>query len=86
MYDAVEETVRLLTPKLSESLIIVTSDHANSLTINDHHQRGLSIFGVAQNSRFNGTPFGTLTYGTGHYGFQVEVGSDGTVKSYLTLI
>lgn len=63
--------------KADETLVIVTSDHAHSLTINGYPSRGNDILGVAQQSKADGIPYTTLTYGTGHYGYQVSVDADG---------
>uniref|UniRef100_A0A1B0DA98 Alkaline phosphatase n=1 Tax=Phlebotomus papatasi TaxID=29031 RepID=A0A1B0DA98_PHLPP len=80
MDDAVAATVKLMTRELEETLIIVTSDHAHTLSMNGYPDKGNSIFGVAQNSKADGIPYTTLTYGTGGPdGFQVEVDSQGKV-------
>ncbi|XP_022195300.2 alkaline phosphatase isoform X1 [Nilaparvata lugens] len=50
---------------LEETLVIVTADHAHSLMINGYPNRGNNILGIAQNSKMDGVPFTTLTYGTG---------------------
>lgn len=75
--DAVEETISLMKGKLDETLIIVTSDHSDTLSISGYANKGNDIFGVAQNSKFDGIPYTTLTYATGHDGYQVEVDADG---------
>lgn len=80
MDDAVKETLKLMKPHMEETLIIVTADHSHTLTINGHPERGQSIFGVAEKSKFDGIPYSTLTYGTGHFGYQVEQAPDGTLQ------
>lgn len=56
-----------------ETLIIVTSDHSHTLTINGIASRGNDILGIAQNSVIDGVPYTTLTYGSGGpMGFQVS--------------
>lgn len=67
-------------PKSDETLVIVTSDHAHSLTINGYPSRGNDILGMAQKSKSDGIPYTTLTYGTGHYGYQVSVDDDGKAR------
>ncbi|XP_039484206.1 alkaline phosphatase [Drosophila santomea] len=71
---AVEATLSFLksTDRLEETLVIVTADHSHSLTINGHPDRGSSILGLAGNSKTEGTPYTTLTYGTSYQGFQVD--------------
>ncbi|KAM8721071.1 hypothetical protein ACLKA7_007017 [Drosophila subpalustris] len=58
--------------QLDETLLIVTADHSHSLTINGHPERGADILGMAGNSKTEGTPYTTLTYGTSYKGFQVD--------------
>lgn len=50
---------------LDDTLIIVTADHAHTLSINGYPKRGNDIFGVAQKSKADGVPYTTLTYATG---------------------
>ncbi|XP_055677995.1 alkaline phosphatase isoform X1 [Lutzomyia longipalpis] len=80
MDDAVAATLKIMARELDETLIIVTSDHAHTLSMNGYPDKGNSIFGVAQNSRIDNIPYTTLTYGTGGPGgYQVEVDGDGKV-------
>lgn len=59
--------------EMDDSLIIVTADHAHTLSINGYPNRGQNIFGIAQPSKADGVPYTTLTYGTGGAdGFQVK--------------
>lgn len=69
---AVNSTVHQMKNDLKKTLIIVTSDHSHTLSINGYPKKGNSIFGIAQNSKFDGIPYTTLTYATGHEGFQIE--------------
>lgn len=71
--DAIEKTLDLLKNEIDESLIIVTADHAHTLSINGYPDRGNSILGVSQNSRFDTIPYTTLSYATGHFGYQVKI-------------
>lgn len=62
---AVNETLRVMARDLDETLIVVTSDHAHTLTISGYAERGNSIFGIAQNSKVDNVPYTTLNYATG---------------------
>lgn len=79
---AINETLRVMAKDLDETLIVVTSDHAHTLTISGYADRGSSIFGIAQNSKMDQIPYTTLNYATGGPGgFQYEVDSTtGQVK------
>lgn len=79
---AINETLRVMAKDLDETLIVVTSDHAHTLTISGYADRGSSIFGIAQKSKMDQIPYTTLNYATGGPdGFQVEVDSGtGQVK------
>lgn len=66
--------------KADETLVIVTSDHAHSLSINGYPKLGNDILGIAQNSKTDGIPYTTLTYATGYYGYQVNVDDDGKAQ------
>lgn len=53
-------------------MVIVTSDHAHTLSINGYPETGNDILGVAQRSLHDNVPYTTLTYATGGpAGFQV---------------
>lgn len=51
---------------LDDTLIIVTSDHANSLSINGYAKRGNSILDVAGISQADEVKYTTLTYSIGY--------------------
>lgn len=71
---AINETLRVMAKDLDETLIVVTSDHAHTLTISGYADRGSSIFGIAQNSKQDQVPYTTLNYATGGPdGFQMDV-------------
>lgn len=71
---AINETIRVMGKDMDETLIIVTSDHAHTLTISGYADRGNSIFGIAQKSKMDQIPYTTLNYATGGPdGFQYEV-------------
>ncbi|XP_012278511.1 alkaline phosphatase, tissue-nonspecific isozyme isoform X2 [Orussus abietinus] len=61
--EAVNATLALV--DLEETLVIVTSDHTHSMSINGYSDRGNSILGIAQKSKHDGLPFTTLSYSTG---------------------
>lgn len=62
---AINETMIELGDDLDETLIVVTSDHAHTLTISGYPAKGNSIFGIAQNSKMDAIPYTTLNYATG---------------------
>ncbi|KAK2577199.1 hypothetical protein KPH14_003350 [Odynerus spinipes] len=61
--DAIGATMNMVDTK--DTLIIVTSDHTHSMSFNGYSDRGSSILGIAQKSRWDGIPYTTLTYSTG---------------------
>lgn len=66
---------------LDETLVIVTADHAHTLSINGYPARGSNILGVAQKSKIDQIPYTTLTYGTGGpASFQMIVDDSGMVQ------
>nr|XP_049700424.1 alkaline phosphatase-like [Helicoverpa armigera] len=82
---AMEEAVKVAADMTDErdTLLIVTSDHTHSLSINGYPDRGSSIFGIAQPSSFDGVNYTTLSYGTGGPGsfqYYVKTEADGTKK------
>ncbi|XP_063234131.1 alkaline phosphatase-like [Bacillus rossius redtenbacheri] len=81
MSDAVQEVldwVRLT--DRTDTLVIVTSDHAHSLSINGYPARGNDILGIGGLSLDDGVPFTTLTYATGEsHAYNYSVGPNGTV-------
>ncbi|XP_059610745.1 alkaline phosphatase isoform X2 [Phlebotomus argentipes] len=81
MDDAVAATLKIMARELDETLIIVTADHAHTLSLNGYPEKGSSVFGVAQNSRADNIPYTTLTYATGGPdGFQVDVDGEGKAR------
>jgi len=60
---AIAKAIELL-PK-EETLIMVTADHAHTLTINGYPTRGNPILGVVASNDTYGTPYTTLLYGNG---------------------
>lgn len=51
---------------LDDTLIVVTSDHANSLAINGYGKRGNNILDVAGTSQYDSVKYTTLTYAIGY--------------------
>lgn len=51
--------------ELDDTLIIVTADHAHTLSINGYPSKGNDILGIAQNSKQDKVPYTTLTYAVG---------------------
>lgn len=73
--EAIEETLKLI--DTSETLVIVTSDHTHSLSFNGYGDRGSSILGVAQKSKYDNRNYTTLTYSTGginNMGYTIDNG------------
>ncbi|XP_013162139.1 PREDICTED: alkaline phosphatase isoform X2 [Papilio xuthus] len=73
---AMERAVQLAVDMTSDedTLIIVTSDHTHTLSINGYPDRGASIFGIAAESPFDHKNYTTLSYGTGGPGsFQYDI-------------
>lgn len=74
---SVDVAQRLLGHEADETLMIVTSDHSHTLSINGYPQKGSNIFGIAGNSKMDNIPYTTLTYATGGpEGFQVTISSN----------
>lgn len=80
--ETVKETIKLMHNYLDETLIMMTADHTHTLTINGYPKKGNSIFGLAQNSKFDGIPYTTLTYATGHFGYKQELNKDGIIQRH----
>ncbi|KAL0829063.1 hypothetical protein ABMA28_003927 [Loxostege sticticalis] len=64
---AMEEAVKLALAMTDEedTLLIVTSDHTHTLSINGYPDRGSNIFGIAAPSTFDMVNYTTLSYGVG---------------------
>ncbi|BES92024.1 alkaline phosphatase [Nesidiocoris tenuis] len=74
--EAVNQTVHLLEELniKDETLLIVTSDHCHTLSINGYPERGSSMLGIADKSSADGISYTTLTYAvSGPENFQYEV-------------
>jgi len=56
---------------LDDTLIIVTSDHANTLSINGYPKRGNNILDVAGTSESDYVKYTTLTYSIGYAKYPV---------------
>ncbi|CAH2090105.1 unnamed protein product [Euphydryas editha] len=79
MEQAVQVALKL-TDKL-DTLLVVTSDHTHTMTINGYPDRGSNIFGVIGPSRADGLNYTTIAYGTGGPGsvqYSVESVENGT--------
>ncbi|KPJ10650.1 Alkaline phosphatase, tissue-nonspecific isozyme [Papilio machaon] len=73
---AMERAVQVAVDMTSDedTLIIVTSDHTHTLTINGYPERGSSVFGIAGVSPFDRINYTTLSYGAGGPGsFQYDI-------------
>ncbi|KAL1123148.1 hypothetical protein AAG570_002235, partial [Ranatra chinensis] len=78
---AINSSLRLLADQgiLDDTLVIVTSDHAHTLTINGYPERGNNILGISQVSKLDGVPYTTLSYSTsGPNGYHFRPSQDGT--------
>ncbi|XP_031628391.1 membrane-bound alkaline phosphatase-like [Contarinia nasturtii] len=53
----------------NETLIVVTSDHAHTMTYNGHSKRGNDVLGLSSEIAMDGLPYTTLSYanGLGYY-------------------
>jgi len=60
---AIGEALRMTSRE--DTLIIVTADHAHTMTINGYPQRGNPILGLGDISDVDNKPYTTLTYATG---------------------
>lgn len=61
--DAVELAQRMTNSH--DTLIVVTADHAHTMTYNGYPARGSDVFGVAELSNEDGLPYSTLSYANG---------------------
>ncbi|XP_004928146.3 alkaline phosphatase [Bombyx mori] len=64
---ALEGAVRLAAAHTDprDTLLVVTSDHTHTLSINGYPYRGTDIFDIAQTSKYDNVNYTTLSYGTG---------------------
>lgn len=69
----ISTTIKLLKHlnMLDDTLIIVTSDHANTLSINGYPKRGNNILDVAGTSESDYVKYTTLTYSIGYAKYPV---------------
>ncbi|XP_051165569.1 alkaline phosphatase-like [Leptopilina boulardi] len=73
--EAIDATLKLI--NIEETLVIVTSDHTHSMSFSGYSDRGSSILGIAQKSKYDNRNFTTLTYSTGgpnNMGYTIENG------------
>lgn len=49
----------------SDTLIVVTSDHSHTMTMNGYPHRGNNIFGHPAKAAMDGMPYSTLSYANG---------------------
>lgn len=49
----------------TDTLIVVTSDHSHTMTVNGYPYRGSNIFGHSEKSDIDGLPYSTLSYANG---------------------
>lgn len=61
--NAVEAAVFLTDPK--DTLIVVTADHAHTMSFAGYPARGHDILGIAGKSDMDGKPYSTLSYSNG---------------------
>ncbi|XP_046388952.1 alkaline phosphatase-like [Ischnura elegans] len=62
----------------SDTLLIVTSDHAHTMSINGYPKRGNDILGIAAKSMMDGVDFTTLSYASG-VGYHYSCNKSGVV-------
>lgn len=60
---AVEAASKLVDTR--ETMILVTADHAHTVTMNGYPLRGTSVLGLSSDNDTSGLPFTTLMYGNG---------------------
>ncbi|XP_032517990.2 alkaline phosphatase-like [Danaus plexippus] len=63
MDEAVKKALEITNEE--ETLIVVTSDHSHTLTINGYQDRGGNIFGTTGPSKYDGLNYTVISYGTG---------------------
>ncbi|XP_076182344.1 alkaline phosphatase, tissue-nonspecific isozyme isoform X2 [Ptiloglossa arizonensis] len=61
--DAIDATLKMIDTDVT--LVIVTSDHAHSMTFNGYSDRGSNVLGIAQKSKIYNIPYTVLTYSIG---------------------
>ncbi|XP_050344281.1 alkaline phosphatase-like [Nymphalis io] len=67
-----------------DTLLVVTSDHTHTMTINGYPDRGANIFGVVGPSRFDGLNYTTISYGTGGPGsFKYSIETNETGAAHI---
>lgn len=72
-----------------DTLVVVTADHAHTMTIAGYPQRGSDILGAEMLADFDHLPYSTLSYANGpsaevnHTGLRRDIGKDDMRESLL---
>ena len=79
MDHAVERAMELLGDEVDDTLIIVTADHAHTMTISGYQPRGNDIGGLTGRNLDDDLPYTTLSYANGEAYFQHNIVESGKV-------